>query len=101
MAEIKLSGNKKVSTLCKEFQEAFGGTLRVYNGRSLADENDTLSAIRKGTAKSGTLTVSGNMLVGNFEKKVLEMYGIKVQVANADNTELADDNITITAAGRK
>lgn len=69
MAEIKLSGNKKVSTLCKEFQEAFGGTLRVYNGRSLADENNTLSAIRKGTAKGGTLTVNGNMLVGNFEKK--------------------------------
>lgn len=100
MAEIKLSGNKKVSTLCKEFQEAFGGTLRVYNGRSLADENDTLSAIRKGTAKSGTLTVSGNMLVGNFEKKVKEMYGIRVQVANVDNSKLADNNITIAATGR-
>jgi hypothetical protein len=100
MAEIKLSGNKKVSTLCKEFQEAFGGTLRVYNGRSLADENDTLSAIRKGAAKGGTLTVNGNMLVGNFEKKVKEMYGIRVQVANVDNSKLADNNITIAAAGR-
>lgn len=100
MAEIKLSGNKKVSTLCKEFQEAFGGTLRVYNGRSLADENNTLSAIRKGTAKGGTLTVNGNMLVGNFEKKVKEMYGIRVQVANVDNSKLADNNITIAAAGR-
>ncbi len=100
MAEIKLSGNKKVSTLCKEFQEAFGGTLRVYNGRQLADENDTLSAIRKGTAKGGTLTVKGNMLVGNFEKKVKEMYGIRVQVANVDNSKLADNNITIAAAGR-
>jgi len=100
MAEIKLSGNKKVSTLCKEFQEAFGGTLRVYNGRQLADENDTLSAIRKGTAKGGTLTVKGNMLVGNFEKKVKEMYGIRVQVANVDNSKLADNNITIAATGR-
>lgn len=100
MAEIKLSGNKKVSTLCKEFQETFGCTLRVYNGRSLADENNTLSAIRKGTAKGGTLTVNGNMLVGNFEKKVKEMYGIRVQVANVDNSKLADNNITIAAAGR-
>jgi hypothetical protein len=100
MAEIKLSGNKKVSTLCKEFQEAFGGTLRVYNGRSLADENDTLSAIRKGAAKGGTLTVNGNMLVGNFEKKVKEMYGIRVQVANVDNSKLADNNVTLAAIGR-
>lgn len=101
MAEIKLSGNKRVGTLCKEFKEAFGSTLRVYNGVRFADASATLAAIRKGDTKGGELAVKGNMQVGNFEKKVREMYGIKVQVANADNTELADDNITIAAAGRK
>ncbi len=101
MAEIKLSGNKRVGTLCKEFKEAFGSTLRVYNDVKFADASATLASIRKGDTKGGELAVKGNMQVGNFEKKVLEMYGIKVQVANADNTELADDNITITAAGRK
>jgi hypothetical protein len=40
------------------------------------------------------------MLVGNFEKKVAEMYGIGVQVANADDSALADNSITISAAGR-
>lgn len=101
MTNIKFSSNKKVGTLCKEFKEAFGSTLRVYNGRSLADENDTLSAIRKEGTNGGELTVKGNILVGNFEKKVLEMYGIKVQVATADNTKLAADDITIAAAGRE
>ena len=101
MANIKFSGNKKVGTLCKEFKEAFGGTLRVYNGRSLADENDTLSAIRKEGTNGGELIVKGNMLVGNFEKKVMEMFGIRVQVANVDNTKLAADDITIAAAGRE
>ena len=38
--------------------------------------------------------------VGNFEKKIAEMYGIGVQVANAKDTELADNSGTISAAGR-
>ncbi len=40
------------------------------------------------------------MLVGNFEDKVKELYGIKVQVANADDSALADNSATITAAGK-
>lgn len=35
MAEIKMTGNKRVGTLCKEFKEAFGSTLRVYNGAKI------------------------------------------------------------------
>ena len=101
MAEIKMTGNKRVGTLCKEFKEAFGSTLRVYNGAKFADENATLASIRKGDAKGGELAVRGNMQVGNFENKVKELYGITVQVANADNSKLADNNITIAAAGRE
>lgn len=40
------------------------------------------------------------MLVGNFEKKVAEMYGIGVQVANPADTTLADNGITISNAGK-
>lgn len=100
MAEIKMTGNKRVGTLCKEFKEAFGSTLRVYNGAVFAKEDATLASIRKGDAKGGELAVKGNMQVGNFEKKVLEMYGIKVQVANADNSALADNGLTLVAAGK-
>ena len=50
MAEIKLTGNKKIGTLCKEFKEAFGATLRVYKSISckggFADPNATLASVR-------------------------------------------------------
>jgi hypothetical protein len=35
MAELTVSGRMKVKTLKKDFQEAFGASLRVYNGKTL------------------------------------------------------------------
>ncbi|MEE0950661.1 MAG: hypothetical protein U0L62_00400 [Paludibacteraceae bacterium] len=104
MAEIKLTGNMKVKTLKADFKEAFGATLRVYKNVSckagFADDNATLASIRAEGAKGGELKIVGNMQVGNFEKKIAEMYGIGVQVANADDSDLADNGGTIAAAGR-
>jgi hypothetical protein len=104
MAEIKLTGNMKVKSLKADFKEAFGATLRVYKNASckagFADDNATLASIRAEGAKGGELKIVGNMQVGNFEKKIAEMYGIGVQVANADDSDLADNGGTIAAAGR-
>lgn len=100
MAEIKMTGNMKVKTLRTQFKEAFGSTLRVYNGIKFADDDATLASIRAKDAKGGELAVKGNMQVGNFENKVKELYGIKVQVANADDSALAGNSITLTAAGK-
>jgi len=100
MADIKMTGNMKVKTLRDQFKKAFGSTLRVYNGARFADDDATLASIRAAGAKGGELTVRGNMQVGNFEDKVKELYGIKVQVANADDSALADNGITISAAGK-
>ena len=104
MAEIKLTGNMKVKSLKADFKEAFGATLRVYKSASckggFADDNATLASIRAEGAKGGELKIVGHMQVGNFEKKIAEMYGIGVQVATADDSVLADDNITIATVGR-
>ncbi len=104
MAEIALKGNMKVKTLKAEFKKAFGSTLRVYKSESckgaFADDDATLSSIRAEGAKGGELAVKGNMQVGNFEKKVAEMYGIGVQVANADDSKLADNSATLVGAGK-
>lgn len=104
MAEFKLHGKMKVKTLKSSFKESFGATLRVYKSVSckgaMADDDSTLAAIRAEGAKGGELVVKGNILVGNFEKKVAELYGIGVQVANADDTKLADNGITLSAAGK-
>ena len=104
MAEIALKGNMKVKTLKADFKKAFGSTLRVYmsptcKGR-MADDEATLASIRAEGAKGGELKVVGNMQVGNFEKKIVELYGIGVQVANAADTALADNSVTLVAAGK-
>ena len=40
------------------------------------------------------------MQVGNFEKKIVEMYGIGVQVANADDSALAANDVTLCGAAK-
>ena len=104
MAEIALKGGMKVKTLKADFKKAFGSTLRVYmsptcKGR-MADDDATLASIRAEGAKGGELKVVGQMQVGNFEKKIAEMYGIGVQVANAADTALADNTATLMGAGK-
>jgi hypothetical protein len=98
MAEISVKGNMKVKTLQADFKEAYGATLRIYNGVKFADENATLASIRAEGAKGGELKVNGNMLVGNFEKMMLETFGIKVQVASGDNSKLSDNSVRLTQA---
>lgn len=103
MADLKISGRMKVKTLKADFKKAFGCTLRVYTTSTCkqpADDEATLASLMKG-AKGGEFVVGPNIRVGNFEKKVVELYGIGVQVANASNTQLSDNGITLAAAGKK
>lgn len=100
MAELAISGKLKVKTLKANFKKAFGSTLRVYNGKKFADDDATLASIRKSDTKGGDLKLRGNILVGNFEKKVMEEFGITVQVASADDSKLSDNSITLTASGK-
>lgn len=104
MAELKISGRTTVRKLKEEFKKNFGSSLRVYQsvtckGR-MADDAATLASIRAEGAKGGELTVKGNKIVGNFEKEFAENWGIGVQVANADDTALADNSVTLVAAGK-
>lgn len=102
MAEFNINGRMTVASLRKQFKESFGATLRVYKGAKFADEKATLASIRSGeNVKGGELVCRGNLQVGNFEAKMKEKFGIKVQVANPDNTKLVSDNITLAAAGRE
>lgn len=104
MADFTLNGRTKVKTLKANFKTNFGATLRVYKSASckggFADEEATLASIRAEGYKGGDLVVKGNMQVANFEKKVAELYGIGVQVANADDSALADNSATLCQAGK-
>lgn len=102
MAEFNISGRMTVSSLRKQFKDAFGATLRVYKGAKFAPENATLASIRSGEgAKGGELVCKGNLQVGNFEAKMKDIFGITVKVANPDNTKLVSGSMTIAAAGRE
>ena len=104
MAELKINGRTTVRKLKAEFKKAFGSSLRVYMSVSckgrMADDAATLASIRAEGAKGGELSVKGNKTVGRFEDEFAENGGIGVQVANADDTKLADNAKTLCAAAK-
>ena len=104
MAEFKLDGRMKVKTLKENYKKNFGGTLRVYKSvtcrGAMADDDATLASLRAEGKKGGELVVGGNLKVGNFEKKIAELYGIGVQGATKADSKLADNDLTLVAAGK-
>jgi len=102
MASIEIKGRMKVKTLQKQFKEAFGCTLRIYNGKRFADSVATLASLRIKDAKvekGAELKVVGHMKCGSFENKILELFGIKTQVADPNDEKLAPNDITLSKAG--
>ncbi len=102
--ELKITGNMKVKTLKKDFKKAFGASLRVYNGARFANEGATLASIRKVSTKemkTGDFFVNSRTTVDDFEKKIEKTFGIKVQVANRDDTALSKNSLTLSEAGKE
>ena len=96
MAELKISGRMCVKRFKSDFKNAFGGTLRIYDGQNEADENATLASIRTNTgSKGGDFVCRGHRTVGRFERDMLNIFGIKVQIATPDDNILALDGITL------
>ena len=97
MAEFKIDGRMKVKKLKELFKDEYQGTLRVYNGGKLADEEATLASIRNNDgAKGGTLTCRASRTVGKFIEDMWETFGIKIKVASPDDWVLALDGITLS-----
>lgn len=104
MADMRIDSRMKVKTLKANFKKAFGATLRVYtttSQKAFADDDATLGSLMAKGAKGGEATFGSNLKVGSFEKKLSDMYGIGVQVANAANTKLSSNDITLAAAGKE
>ena len=104
MAELKIDGRMKVKTLKANFKANFGSSLRVYKAVSckgaFADDDATLASLRAEGYKGGELVVGGNKTVGKFEEEFAATWGIGVQVASADDSKLADNKVTLVAAGK-
>lgn len=97
MADFKIDGRMKVKKLKELFATEFGGTLRVYNGKKLAEDDATLASIRSNEgAKGGEFTCRASRTVGKFEQEIWDVFGIKVQVATCDDHVLVLDGITLS-----
>lgn len=102
MADIKASGQTKVKTIKAQFKEAYGATLRVYKGmgKKHADDNETLASARHNNERpkgDGTVDLHGNMLVKTVEQRFMDEIGVKVQVASADDSSLADNSAKLSS----
>ena len=97
MAEFKIDGRMKVKKLKEDFFNEFGGVLRVYNGKSKADDDASLASIRANdAAKGGELLCRGNRSVKSFKQEMWDVFGIKVQVATKDDWIIVLDGITLS-----
>ena len=91
----------KIQSLRDSFKDQFGSTLRVYDGRSLADDSETVGSIAKQKISRGsTISAHGRTKVGNFENNMLEVFGIRVQIADSKDKFLVDDDVSLTQSGR-
>lgn len=92
MADFKITGNMKVKSLKEDFKKEFGGTLRIYDGRSHAADSATVGSVAKKTITKGSdVSANGNLLVKTFENRIKEAYGIRVEIATSDDSKLVED----------
>ncbi|MCQ2235175.1 MAG: hypothetical protein MJZ24_10615 [Paludibacteraceae bacterium] len=89
--EISVSGNKKVSTLMKEFNEKFPyirlGIFPISAKKTVAsggtihgvDPDQTIAKVRSKVAP-GDITITGSKLVSTIEKEFETIFGLYAQV---------------------
>lgn len=92
MATFTITPTTTVNDLEHSFTQETGGTLRVYNGRSVAKPNEKLVALG---AKTGSLVCRTSRTVGSFEKAFLEQFGLRVKVYTRDNWVSVLPDITL------
>ena len=87
-ADFEIKPQMKIKTLCKNFNENFGLSLRVYKGQTIADGDLTLAQLNKLSkktelnSKAGSLKIRASMRVGDAEKIFKEHFGVNVQIAD-------------------
>ena len=71
---------------------------KVYNTQNhFVDDDALISAVRHtdDIDKSGEISINPEWTIDEFEKKIMEFYGVKVQVYTPDESKLADNNIKL------
>jgi hypothetical protein len=100
MATIKVTKVSSVQSINSQFSKEFSCNIRIYNGVKFADDKMKISDLSKTDNPGGNLELGARSRVENVEKYFKESFGIKIQIANADNTKLAGNEMTLTQAGK-
>lgn len=100
MATIKVTKSSSVQSIKSQFSKEFSCNIRIYNGVKFADDKMKISDLSKTDNPDGTLELGARSRVENVEKYFKETFGIKVQIANASDTKLAGNEMTLTQAGK-
>ena len=89
--EISVTGNKKIDTLCKEFNKKFPylrlgiyysyARQQVAKGESITriDGSKTLASVRRADS-GGDISISGNKKIKSLEKEFDTVFGLYAQV---------------------
>ena len=90
-SEISVTGNKKIETLCKEFNKKFpylqlcifysNARQQVAKGESITpiDRSKTLASVRRANS-GGDISISGNKKIKSLEKEFDTVFGLYCQV---------------------
>lgn len=92
---LKIDGRTKVNQLKRNFKCIYNATLRVYDGRNLADENSMLCELRAEGCAGGDMGCTPEDTVEYFEYFLKNLYGIHVEVATCDNATLVVDQMPL------
>ena len=82
----------------KQFFEAFGANIYIYQGRSKVSGNVTLGEC--GLTTEGVFECKANFTVGYFIEKMQADFGLKVKVYTSDNWVAVLDGLTLESAGK-
>lgn len=97
MAILNLTKTTTVEALRKEFNDAFGAQVKLYNGNKKAEPGDTLGAL--GLAEDGTFECRSSLTVASFIDRMAER-GVKVKVYTCDEWVAVLDGLTLESAGK-
>ena len=98
MAVLNLTKSITVAQLKKEFNKTFGAVLRIYSGRSQAEETTTLGEL--GLSNEGTFECRSSLTVVRFIERMQNEFGLKVKVYTCDDWVAALDGLTLESAGK-
>ena len=98
MAVLNLTKSTTVAQLKKEFNETFGAVLRIYSGRSQAEETTTLGEL--GLSNEGTFECRSSLTIVRFIERMQNEFGLKVKVYTCDDWVAALDGLTLGSVGK-